>query len=110
LVRQSSHQFLKEREDLIRERLQDREPDQVNALTEYMDKSFATLMSQFANIFGTQQTRRWLIPTAEVPLTNLVREQIVEEAAGRALLLRGGSPCQQQRGKRNERRHAKLVS
>ncbi|HZP07872.1 serine--tRNA ligase, partial [Methyloceanibacter sp.] len=27
-----------------------------------------------------QRDRRWLIPTAEVPLTNLVREEIVEEA------------------------------
>jgi seryl-tRNA synthetase len=27
-----------------------------------------------------KQIRRWLIPTAEVPLTNLVRESIVEEA------------------------------
>ncbi|MGC1467664.1 MAG: serine--tRNA ligase, partial [Pseudolabrys sp.] len=29
--------------------------------------------------FGLQQSRRWLIPTAEVPLTNLVRESIVDE-------------------------------
>jgi seryl-tRNA synthetase len=27
----------------------------------------------------TEQNRRWLIPTAEVPLTNLVRESILEE-------------------------------
>jgi seryl-tRNA synthetase len=27
------------------------------------------------------QNKRWLIPTAEVPLTNLVREQILDEAA-----------------------------
>jgi seryl-tRNA synthetase len=30
--------------------------------------------------FALQWTRRWLIPTAEVPLTNLVRESIVDEA------------------------------
>jgi seryl-tRNA synthetase len=30
---------------------------------------------------NTDWDRRWLIPTAEVPLTNLVREQILEEAA-----------------------------
>jgi seryl-tRNA synthetase len=29
----------------------------------------------------TEHNRRWLIPTAEVPLTNLVRESILEEAA-----------------------------
>jgi seryl-tRNA synthetase len=30
--------------------------------------------------FKPQTNRRWLIPTAEVPLTNLVRENIVDEA------------------------------
>jgi seryl-tRNA synthetase len=30
--------------------------------------------------FRTAKNRYWLIPTAEVPLTNLVREEIVEEA------------------------------
>jgi len=29
---------------------------------------------------GSQESRRWLIPTAEVPLTNLVRESILDEA------------------------------
>src|SRR5205085_6016887 len=29
---------------------------------------------------GREAERRWLIPTAEVPLTNLVRESIVDEA------------------------------
>jgi len=36
--------------------------------------------------------RHWLIPTAEVPLTNLVREEIVEEAA-LPLRLTAGTPC-----------------
>jgi seryl-tRNA synthetase len=37
-------------------------------------------MSHFAEVEGAQQSRRWLIPTAEVPLTNLVRESIIDEA------------------------------
>jgi seryl-tRNA synthetase len=36
--------------------------------------------------------RRWLIPTAEVPLTNLVRESIVDEAA-LPLRFTAGTPC-----------------
>ena len=34
----------------------------------------------------------WLIPTAEVPLTNLVREQILDEAA-LPLRVTAGTPC-----------------
>jgi seryl-tRNA synthetase len=36
--------------------------------------------------------RRWLIPTAEVPLTNLVRESILDEAA-LPLRFTAGTPC-----------------
>src|SRR4029077_16878155 len=36
--------------------------------------------------------RRWLIPTAEVPLTNLVRESILEEDA-LPLRFTAGTPC-----------------
>jgi len=39
-----------------------------------------------------QATRFWLIPTAEVPLTNLVREAIVEEAA-LPLRVTADTPC-----------------
>jgi seryl-tRNA synthetase len=39
-----------------------------------------------------KQTRRWLIPTAEVPLTNLVRESIVEESA-LPMRLTACTPC-----------------
>jgi seryl-tRNA synthetase len=39
-----------------------------------LKRTEATLSHLFAN-------RRWLIPTAEVPLTNLVRESILDEAA-----------------------------
>jgi seryl-tRNA synthetase len=38
------------------------------------------MLAQFADVEGAKQTRRWLIPTAEVPLTNLVRESILDEA------------------------------
>ncbi|MFL9825917.1 serine--tRNA ligase [Rhodoplanes sp. SY1] len=41
---------------------------------------------------GVGANRRWLIPTAEVPLTNLVREQIVEEAE-LPLRLTAGTYC-----------------
>src|SRR5262249_44145558 len=40
--------------------------------------------------FANEQ--RWLIPTAEVPLTNLVRESIVDEAA-LPLRFTAGTPC-----------------
>ncbi|HVT55144.1 MAG TPA: serine--tRNA ligase [Xanthobacteraceae bacterium] len=41
---------------------------------------------------GPQKTERWLIPTAEVPLTNLVRESIVEESA-LPMRLTACTPC-----------------
>jgi seryl-tRNA synthetase len=44
----------------------------------------------FAEFFDT--SKMWLIPTAEVPLTNLVRESIVEEAA-LPLRLTACTPC-----------------
>jgi seryl-tRNA synthetase len=41
---------------------------------------------------ATRSTRRWLIPTAEVPLTNLVRESIVDEAK-LPMRVTAGTPC-----------------
>src|SRR5208282_5337488 len=47
---------------------------------------FKTVLDAFGREFAEQAlrqasaNRRWLIPTAEVPLTNLVRESIVDEA------------------------------
>ncbi len=41
---------------------------------------------------GEMLKRLWLIPTAEVPLTNLVREQILNEAA-LPLRFTAGTPC-----------------
>jgi seryl-tRNA synthetase len=42
--------------------------------------------------FNQQMNRLWLIPTAEVPLTNLVRESIVDEAQ-LPMRLTAGTPC-----------------
>ncbi len=42
--------------------------------------------------FPTRKDRLWLIPTAEVPLTNLVRESIVDEDA-LPLRFTAGTPC-----------------
>jgi seryl-tRNA synthetase len=41
---------------------------------------------------GTAEYRHWLIPTAEVPLTNLVREEIVDEAK-LPIRVTAGTPC-----------------
>jgi seryl-tRNA synthetase len=47
---------------------------------------FKTVLNAFGREFAQQalrqasEYRRWLIPTAEVPLTNLIRESIVDEA------------------------------
>src|SRR5262249_9019198 len=43
-------------------------------------------------VYRPTPDRRWLIPTAEVPLTNLVRESIVDEAA-LPLRFTAGTPC-----------------
>jgi seryl-tRNA synthetase len=42
--------------------------------------------------FPLRKDRLWLIPTAEVPLTNLVRESIVDEAA-LPMRFTAGTPC-----------------
>jgi seryl-tRNA synthetase len=48
-------------------------------------KRMREFLSDYGNWFAdvanrkTEQNRRWLIPTAEVPLTNLVRESILDE-------------------------------
>ena len=81
LVKEGARKFLDENKALIQETLKERSPETINAATEYLDKSYATIMSFAADLAGTQQSRRWLIPTAEVPLTNLVRDQIVDESS-----------------------------
>jgi seryl-tRNA synthetase len=61
-------------------------------LSEFRD--FEKILNQGVRLAKehARQNRRWLIPTAEVPLTNLVRESIVDE---KLLPLRytAGTPC-----------------
>ena len=54
--------------------------EDADAVQDYADRSLLTMMGHFADIAGAKATRHWLIPTAEVPLTNLVREAITDEA------------------------------
>jgi seryl-tRNA synthetase len=80
-VKEAANSWLKSQEPLLRQMFQ---RDSIAAgngdpAREFMDRSAATIMGHFADIEGAKQTRRWLIPTAEVPLTNLVREQILDE-------------------------------
>jgi seryl-tRNA synthetase len=59
------------------------------SITKYIDEKFKALSQltlKFASAHKRQalfdamlDTKRWLIPTAEVPLTNLAREQILDE-------------------------------
>jgi seryl-tRNA synthetase len=46
---------------------------------DFSDRAFVSILSHFADVAGAERTRRWLIPTAEVSLTNLVRESILSE-------------------------------
>ncbi|GJD36534.1 serine--tRNA ligase [Methylobacterium aerolatum] len=49
-------------------------------LPKFEDDQFAVLDGEaLRGTAGTEQPRRWLVPTAEVPLTNLVREAILRE-------------------------------
>src|SRR5262249_22804167 len=61
----------------------DREMTQEELLSSFYDGLKAG-MPEYRELYEAetgQVSRLWLIPTAEVPLTNLVRESIVEEAA-----------------------------
>ena len=56
-------------------------PDPIpDVVRDFMDRSAATIMSHFADVEGSKKSRLWLIPTAEVSLTNLVRDEIIDEA------------------------------
>jgi seryl-tRNA synthetase len=94
-VKEAGAAALKRLEPLLRKMLDPTDsvhkgvPDPIK---EFMDKSTVTIMSHFADVEGIQQTRRWLIPTAEVPLTNLVRESIIEEDA-LPMRLTACTPC-----------------
>jgi seryl-tRNA synthetase len=43
---------------------------------DFIDRSFVTILEHMARDDARSSARKWLIPTAEVPLTNLVREEI----------------------------------
>jgi seryl-tRNA synthetase len=67
------------------ERLEKKNPEKSSDLDllidEYLyDKNVAEAEIDRLENFNISSGRRWLIPTAEVPLTNLVRDSIVDEA------------------------------
>jgi seryl-tRNA synthetase len=51
-----------------------------NKNVDYYSQAFFEVMQEQVQTIKLFETRRWLIPTAEVPLTNLVRESIRDEA------------------------------
>ena len=53
--------------------------EQANARFEMDTESLLKEREGFIDAFKAFSTRKWLIPTAEVPLTNLVRESILDE-------------------------------
>jgi seryl-tRNA synthetase len=60
---------------------------------EPVEEASKTIQRHFIDYYVMSRTqRRWLIPTAEVPLTNLVRESIVEETA-LPMRLTACTPC-----------------
>jgi seryl-tRNA synthetase len=81
-VGQAAAQALKRNEPRIREMMEvdrARGGAQPDPLTDYMERSAVTMLRFFAEEEGLKTSRHWLIPTAEVPLTNLVRESILDE-------------------------------
>lgn len=78
-VRQAANCFLAEQKEFFDEAIEFARQGAANAYEEFAEKSVATIMDHFAGVEGVSQTRRWLIPTAEVSLTNLVRESILDE-------------------------------
>jgi len=80
LVEDVAKRFLWKEKESIKEALdisKTLSPDE--QVQRHLSRSAVTLFEFFADQEGVQQTRHWLIPTAEVPLTNLVRESIVAE-------------------------------
>ncbi len=64
--------------DDIRRKLEDPERER-DPILSFADKSLATILDQWAKERARISARKWLIPTAEVSLTNLVREEILDE-------------------------------
>jgi seryl-tRNA synthetase len=66
--------------------------DQSTVGKAYIDRPTVASDGKITGIRPIIETNRWLIPTAEVPLTNLVRESIVEESA-LPMRLTACTPC-----------------
>ncbi|MGD9502352.1 MAG: serine--tRNA ligase [Methyloceanibacter sp.] len=62
----------------------------LDGMLDRADSIEALAMARSANAEGVN--RRWLIPTAEVPLTNLVRDDIVDEGK-LPMRVTAGTPC-----------------
>jgi seryl-tRNA synthetase len=62
----------------------------LDTMLDRADSIESLAMARSANAEGVN--RRWLIPTAEVPLTNLVRDGIVDEAS-LPIRVTAGTPC-----------------
>jgi seryl-tRNA synthetase len=62
--------------------------EDINVRRRELEKSFAPVSKRAAHFAD----RLWLIPTAEVPLTNLVRESILDEAQ-LPMRMTAGTPC-----------------
>ncbi|ODS03127.1 serine--tRNA ligase [Methyloceanibacter marginalis] len=92
-IQHAANEYLKSLAPSIREQLERAsEAKERDPVAEYADRAFVTMMAHFADLAGAVQTRRWLIPTAEVPLTNLVREDITDEAK-LPMRVTAGTPC-----------------
>ncbi len=81
----SEDQFRVETEEMQREHARITFDQDRTAVLAYAEKhGIATARKEELDVLGfvyrPTPDRRWLIPTAEVPLTNLVRESIVDEA------------------------------
>ena len=73
-----------------------------DVIGQIFDNTFAAIVGRVTQLSAdrflaaydlqTKEQRRWLIPTAEVPLTNLVREDIVDEAK-LPMRVTAGTPC-----------------
>lgn len=79
-LKEAANRYLRNLDSEIKARLieaREREPE--NPVIDFNDRAFITMTLQFANEAAAKDSRHWLIPTAEVPLTNLVRESILDE-------------------------------
>ncbi len=78
-VAEAANQWMLQRVPEMKKLLSGKAPNIDDDLREFMDRSYITVMQFFSEAEAVKKTRRWLIPTAEVSLTNMVRESIVEE-------------------------------